>query len=222
MKIALYISIILFLNTILNANENFIPTIDSKQMYIKKLANKYPSLIKGLQSTWETEWEVAHGNTTDRYKNIAYARYNIGESYRGIEERDTAEMWYLSAINYSDKYNNGSNSYAPQYQLGMINKHRKDYSLAFEYFLDSAKKHNYSQYELGLAYKNGYGTIKNYIEAYAWFNICSAHTSSPYSKKSKLEIKQLEMKMTKESVIEGQLLSKEYYKKLYQNKKKNK
>lgn len=85
------------------------------------------------------------------------------------------------------------------YQLGDF----VDYKESFDLALNLAKKGNgHAAFEMGRFYYFGLGVPRDYIKAYAWFNVGKARGS-----KFNFTLTEIEEKMTTQQVAEAQKLS---------------
>jgi uncharacterized protein len=77
-----------------------------------------------------------------------------------------------------------------------------------KWFKLSAEQGNASaQFNLGVMYDNGRGTIQNYVKGYAWYSVSSASGSKIGTKNRDLLAKE----MTPEQLAEGQKLASEIW-----------
>ena len=85
----------------------------------------------------------------------------------------------------------------------------RDDVVAMEWFMKAAKQNiTAAQTQIGYMYLNGKGVPENYVESYAWFSIAAAQGDD----RSKKIMEELSKILTREQIIEGQKLSKEYWK----------
>ncbi len=70
-----------------------------------------------------------------------------------------------------------------------------------------------AQLKIGCMYFYGEGTPKDYIQAYAWWNIASANGTGEILEDCKNNLTIIENKMTPEQIAEAQELSKELFEK---------
>jgi TPR repeat protein len=88
-----------------------------------------------------------------------------------------------------------------------------DDAKAILWFRKAAEQgHAKSQFDLEVCYQFGYGTPKDYSEAYKWVNLSAAQGLA----RAGDSLRSLEAQMTPEQIAEGQLLSREFKLKLPQ------
>ena len=63
-----------------------------------------------------------------------------------------------------------------------------------------------AQYNLGNSYRDGEGTIKDYVEAYKWLNLAAAQAFD----NAKINLNKLEAHMTRDQIGEAQRLAREF------------
>jgi hypothetical protein len=84
----------------------------------------------------------------------------------------------------------------------------RDHKLAANWYLQSAKQgHRKAQRRLGTMYVIGRGMPKNYIKAYAWYQVSAAQ----HSEKASSNLRKLKIRMTSEQLYYARKLAKQYY-----------
>ena len=93
-------------------------------------------------------------------------------------------------------------------QMFVKSKNQRDYRLAANWYLGSAKLGYYkAQRRLGTMYAMGYGVPKNYVKAYAWYTVSAAQGSS----KALEYLMRIESCMTARQKFFARKLSRQYY-----------
>jgi TPR repeat protein len=138
-------------------------------------------------------------------KGLASAQYHMGLRHsRGIgvaKEDSLAAEWFRKAAkqDYVEAQHALGNCYLKGEGVP------KDYSIA-EGWLEKAAQsgHAMANYALGQLYEAGEAVPKNLTEAYAYYNIAGAT-----EEKARNALAELEKKLTKNEIIEGQKLSRQ-------------
>lgn len=134
----------------------------------------------------------------------ASAMYNLGISYlngEGVPESCPKAMQLFSKAIEEDEH---TLSYAKMGDIYSLSEYKKpcgfktsDYKKAFEYFTAGAMQGNaYSQFSVGYAYRNGHGTMSDFVKALAWFEIADEYGNSAAEK----EITDVKQYMSKENI----------------------
>jgi len=147
-----------------------------------------------------------------------YAQTYLGDLYnsgRGVtKDTEKAIYWYRKALEKGD--NRAPFVLATMHELGNTTVRKlfkNDVSL---YYISAERGYMLAQERLGSAYADGKGVPKDYIEAYAWWNVAAAQgADDAAANRDKLSIS-----MSKSQIEKAQSLSREYYKKYVKNNPK--
>ncbi|WP_042462226.1 tetratricopeptide repeat protein [Neobacillus dielmonensis] len=144
-------------------------------------------MLNKLQSAIKIETRIL--------KNMHYVREmgNMGShSINGtVEDKDAVRAldcladiinWYLerygspldSSVNVENTDSKAEPAVEKEFQLGENAKQQGDFITALVHYSNAAEHgHTEAQYQLGIAFKEGYGVHSNLEEAYKWFEIAS-------------------------------------------------
>ena len=104
------------------------------------------------------------------------SQFDLGYMYQSgsgtAVNLDKALYWYTQAL----KAKNFTSIAGAFSNIGMIYNAKQNYQLAFQAYYEAAKLGNAgAQMALAEMYKNGTGTIQNYVQAYAWVSVAVAN-----------------------------------------------
>ena len=111
-----------------------------------------------------------------------------------VNAEESLAFYYLTAKNFTDALKwfgmaaasgdeSAQNMLGTFYQHGTAGAVEKDNNKAAYWYLRAAKQgDDQSQLEIGWMYYGGDGVVKDYVEAYKWFNIASTSTTKPPTK----------------------------------------
>ena len=127
--------------------------------------------------------------------------------------------WTKKQFEWTKKQAEGGDKVA-QFNLGVMYDYGEgvpvDDKEAVKWYTKSAEQgFAFAPFNLGTMYDNGEGVPKNPVQAYAWYNIAIANGNE----EAKEWIKEIELELSSEQLIEAQSLSTEIFKRIEANKK---
>jgi hypothetical protein len=140
-------------------------------------------------------------------QNYAPAKHGLGVCYangQGVaKDYVEAVKWWRKAAE--------QNCASAQYNLGFCYANGQgvveDYAEAVRWYRKAAEhNHGAAQYNLGFCYANGKGVVKDYVESYKWILLAGAQGKDD----AKQGASELEGKMTREQIAEGQKLARNF------------
>jgi TPR repeat protein len=145
----------------------------------------------------------------DAQRGVVFAQSRLGDLYNsGLDVKQNVEkavFWYKKAKENGD--NRAPFVLATMYEYGNRVLHQDTNQEISLYLLAAERGYLPAFYRLGAAYSIGKGVPKNYVSAYAWWNI-SAAQGDKYSAKYRDEIS---FYMTKSQIEKAQELSESLY-----------
>jgi TPR repeat protein len=204
-------------DNLINLCEKIINKKDKDSCYIKaaQLADKLYN---------EKRYNEAYSlytKTVDHNDQNGWMQYQLGymlSNGEGVDEDlNLAIIWYESALKeFKNNHHPNSSVALLDNNIGYVYEKLMDYESAFKYYYAAAiKGYSLSKFNLSRLYFYGHGTIKDYIQAYAWISVAVAQGLNDEDTQSGAEKIQdwLEDTLANEHTLkQGKLLADKYFK----------